>query len=148
MREDDKLLLMEVWKFMDKETNSHTQHTFSWLASGFGNKLYREYTYLCIDETNSRSCEAISVPTVLQMPLLLHTIGQVLYAQTTLFITSDEGGFVSSIIPAVDASRNVTAGSEIKFEVNMSATPASAVRGGHIMLCFQGHQVGRHPMKD
>lgn len=64
-----------------------------------------------------------------------------LYAQAALVVESDDGGFVASITPAADIFRAETAGAEIEFMVNMSATSASSTGGGEVTLSFQGHKV-------
>lgn len=66
-----------------------------------------------------------------------------LYAQAALLVESDYGGFVASVTPAPDAFRNLSAGAEVEFLVNMSATAASAVGSGEVTLSFQGHKVSR-----
>lgn len=66
-----------------------------------------------------------------------------MYAQSALLVEADDGGFVSSISPAPNAFRNETAGTEVAFLVNMSATEASSTGGGEVTLSFQGHKVRR-----
>lgn len=64
-----------------------------------------------------------------------------MYAQAALIVQSDDGGFVASITPAADPFRNRSAGDEVNFMVNMSATPASTDGSGEVTLSFQGHKV-------
>lgn len=66
---------------------------------------------------------------------------KVLYAQAALVVASDEGGFVASVVPGADVSRNETAGSVVRFAVNLSSTALSASGDGRVDLAFQGHKV-------